>query len=61
MTKLDKEEQEILDSFERGEWISDLTPERLKELQSYAKAALSSKKLSKPKEEVNESSENCPS
>lgn len=40
---LNPEEQELLDSFERGEWISELTPERLKELQSYAGVILEEK------------------
>ncbi|MDJ0598207.1 MAG: hypothetical protein QNJ37_05140 [Crocosphaera sp.] len=38
--KIDKdiaEEQDIIQSFEEGEWISQGTPERLKQLQLYAK------------------------
>jgi predicted DNA binding CopG/RHH family protein len=40
MTELDREEQEILATFETGEWQSVGEPERLLELQSYAKAAI---------------------
>ena len=39
MSKLDKEEKELLDSFERGEWISDKNlPKRKSELKEYARA-----------------------
>jgi predicted DNA binding CopG/RHH family protein len=41
MNELDQEEQELLASFEAGEWQSMKTPERLLDLQSYAKAAIS--------------------
>ena len=34
ISNLDPEERDYLESYERGEWISDLTPERVKELQS---------------------------
>lgn len=44
MTSLDREEQELLDSYERDEWISDYTPERLKQLQTYADATLQTNK-----------------
>lgn len=37
--RLDKDERALLESFERGEWQSDGTPERLELLQSYAQAA----------------------
>jgi predicted DNA binding CopG/RHH family protein len=40
MNKLDREEQEILSTFEAGEWQSMKEPNRLLELQGYAKAAL---------------------
>jgi predicted DNA binding CopG/RHH family protein len=40
MNKLDREEQEILSSFEAGEWQSVKEPNRLLELQGYAKASL---------------------
>jgi predicted DNA binding CopG/RHH family protein len=40
MNKLDREEQEILSTFEAGEWQSVKEPNRLLELQSYAKATL---------------------
>ncbi len=38
MSKLDPEEKELLDSFERGEWQSVGDKGRLTQLQSYAKA-----------------------
>jgi predicted DNA binding CopG/RHH family protein len=44
MTKLNPEEQEILNSYERDEWISVGTPERIAQLQSYAKATLAKDK-----------------
>ncbi len=37
MSELDREEQEILATFEAGEWQSVGEPDRLLELQSYAK------------------------
>jgi hypothetical protein len=40
ISNLDPEERDYLESYERGEWISDLTPERVKELQAYARATL---------------------
>ncbi len=40
MTKLNSEEQEILDSYDNDEWYSVGTPERLAELKSYAEATL---------------------
>ena len=33
---LDPEEQELRDSIDQGEWVSELTPERLKDLQESA-------------------------
>ena len=41
MTKLDKEEKDLLESFERGEWesVSDLEKRKL-ELQEYARETL---------------------
>jgi len=39
--KLDTEERELLDSYERGEWQSiDILREKLEQYQSYATAAL---------------------
>jgi predicted DNA binding CopG/RHH family protein len=35
--KLDAEEQEILDLFEKDEWVSVLTPERISEIKETAK------------------------
>ena len=41
MSKLDKEEKELLDSFERGEWISDKNlPKRKSELKEYARSTI---------------------
>jgi predicted DNA binding CopG/RHH family protein len=40
MNELDNEEQELLASFEAGEWQTAKTPERLLELQSYAEATI---------------------
>ncbi|QHU83266.1 hypothetical protein D3800_07995 [Microcystis aeruginosa NIES-298] len=40
ISNLDPEERDYLESYERGEWISDLTPERVKELQAYARVTL---------------------
>jgi predicted DNA binding CopG/RHH family protein len=40
MNKLDREEQEILESFEQGEWQSVGEQNRLAQLRSYAKATL---------------------
>lgn len=40
MNKLDPEEQEILESFEKGEWQSVGDSNRLAQLRSYAKATL---------------------
>ncbi|GEM_PF-5084813 len=36
MTKLDKEEKALLESFENDEWQSDFSANRLQKLQSYA-------------------------
>lgn len=36
MNQFSPEEQEIIKSFEAGEWISQGTPERFKQLQLYA-------------------------
>jgi predicted DNA binding CopG/RHH family protein len=44
MTKLNPEEQEILESYENDEWISLATPERIAEFQTYAKATLAKDK-----------------
>lgn len=44
MTKLNQEEQEILDSYENDEWNSVKTPERMTQLHSYAKATLAKDK-----------------
>jgi predicted DNA binding CopG/RHH family protein len=44
MNKLDREEQEILESFEKGEWQSVGDPTRLAQLRSYAKATLAKDK-----------------
>jgi predicted DNA binding CopG/RHH family protein len=44
MTKLNQEEQETLDSYERDEWQSVATSERIAQLQSYAKATLTKDK-----------------
>lgn len=35
MTKLNREEQEILDSYERDKWLSVITPEGIADLKSY--------------------------
>jgi predicted DNA binding CopG/RHH family protein len=40
MSELDRQEQEILATFEAGEWQSVGEPDRLLELQSYAKATI---------------------
>jgi hypothetical protein len=40
MSEIDREEQEILATFKAGEWQSEGEPDRLLELQSYAKAAI---------------------
>lgn len=40
MNKLDREEQEILSTFEAGEWKSIQDPSRRLELESYAKGTL---------------------
>ena len=40
MSELDRQEQEILATFEAGEWQSVGEPDRLLELQSYTKAAI---------------------
>ncbi|MGK7956344.1 MAG: antitoxin [Crocosphaera sp.] len=37
MNQFSPEEKELVKSFEAGEWISQRTPERLKQLQLYAK------------------------
>jgi predicted DNA binding CopG/RHH family protein len=44
MNELDRKEQEILATFEAGEWQSVQEPNRLLELQSYAKATISKDK-----------------
>ncbi|AFZ48046.1 hypothetical protein Cyast_2096 [Cyanobacterium stanieri PCC 7202] len=40
MNRFDEEEQNILDSFEKGEWQSVKDEGRVKTLQSYAKATM---------------------
>jgi hypothetical protein len=44
MNELDREEQELLATFEAGEWQSVKEPNRLLELQGYAKAAIAKDK-----------------
>jgi predicted DNA binding CopG/RHH family protein len=44
MNELDLEEQEILATFEAGEWQAVQEPNRLIELQNYAKATISKDK-----------------
>jgi predicted DNA binding CopG/RHH family protein len=44
MNELDLEEQELLATFEAGEWQSVKEPNRLLALQSYAKAAIAKDK-----------------
>lgn len=44
MSELEQEEKEILESFEKGEWESVGDPNRLAQLQSYAKATLAKDK-----------------
>jgi predicted DNA binding CopG/RHH family protein len=44
MSKLDREEQEILNSFEKGEWQSVKDQNRLKQLHSYAEATITKDK-----------------
>jgi predicted DNA binding CopG/RHH family protein len=44
INELDLEEQDILETFEAGEWQSVHEPNRLIELQSYAKAAMAKDK-----------------
>jgi predicted DNA binding CopG/RHH family protein len=44
MTKLTREEQEILESYNNDEWVSVATPARMAELKSYAKATLAKDK-----------------
>jgi len=47
-TKLTKEEQEILDSFEKGEWVPVKNlPKRKAELMRYAKNTLKKEALAK--------------
>lgn len=48
---LDLEERELLESYERGEWVSDLTPERVKELQSYVQATWEERKRDSKRED----------
>jgi hypothetical protein len=47
---LDPEEQELLESIDTGEWVSELTPERLRELQEDALKTLGLIHLEKGKE-----------
>lgn len=42
--KLDKEEQDILSSFENGEWVSTFSSQRSAELKNYAKHTLAKDK-----------------
>ena len=44
MNELDRQEQELLATFEAGEWQSVQEPNRLLELKSYAKAAIAKDK-----------------
>jgi predicted DNA binding CopG/RHH family protein len=44
MNEIDLEEQELLSTFEAGEWQSVNNPNRITELQGYAKAAMSKDK-----------------
>ena len=44
MDQLDLEEQELLATFEAGEWQSIQEPNRLLELQSYARSAIAKDK-----------------
>ncbi len=44
MNELDREEQEVLATFETGEWKSVKEPNRILELQSYAKTAIAKDK-----------------
>ncbi len=44
MSKLDDEEKEILESFEKGEWESVGDSNRLAQLQSYAKSTIAKDK-----------------
>jgi predicted DNA binding CopG/RHH family protein len=44
MNEFDREEQEILATFEAGEWQSVKEPNRLLELQTYAKATIAKDK-----------------
>ncbi len=44
MTKLTREEQEILESYDNDEWVSMATSDRMAELKSYAKATLAKDK-----------------
>ena len=37
MNQFSQQEQEIIKSFKDSEWISEKTPERIKQLQLYAK------------------------
>lgn len=44
MTKLDPEEKDLLESFEKGEWQSVGDSQRLEQLKGYAKATLAKDK-----------------
>ena len=44
ISNLDPEERELLELYEQGEWVSKLTPERVKELQSYVEVTLEERK-----------------
>jgi predicted DNA binding CopG/RHH family protein len=44
MSELDREEKELLESFEKGEWHSVGDPNRLAEIRSYAKTTLAKDK-----------------
>jgi predicted DNA binding CopG/RHH family protein len=41
---LDKEEKELMQSLEKGEWVSDFSPTVKREYQEYAKASLKKQK-----------------
>jgi predicted DNA binding CopG/RHH family protein len=44
MYELDQEERKTLESFDQGQWQSDVTPERLRQLQTYGQATLAKNK-----------------
>lgn len=44
ISNLDPEERELLELYEQGEWVSKLTHERVKELQSYVEVTWEERK-----------------